>query len=54
MKKKNNPQPERDKIEVQSHLHACAKRISKIFPFFKIKQNNKILRECYKDYFIKK
>ena len=28
--------------------------IFKIIPFFKMKDNNKILRECYEDHFIKK
>ena len=35
-------------------IRTCAKGIFKIFPFFKIKENNKILRECYEDHFIKK
>ena len=30
------------------------KEYLKIFPFFKMKENNKILRECFKDHFIKK
>ena len=42
------------KIEVERHLRLCAKGKFKIFPFFKIKENNKILRECYEDHFIKK
>ena len=47
-------QPEYKKIEVEKHLGTCGKRIFKIFPFFKMKENNKILRECYEDHFIKK
>ena len=47
-------QPEYEKIEVERHLRTCAKGIFKIFPFFKIKENNKILKECYEDHFIKK
>ena len=47
-------QPEYEKIEVQRHLWSCANGIFKIFPFFKMKENNKILRECYEDHFIKK
>ena len=47
-------QPEYEKIAVERHLHTCAKGIFKIFPFFKMKENNKILRECYEDHFIKK
>ena len=46
-------QPEYEKIEVERHLRTCAKGIFKVFPFFKIKEN-KILRECYEDHFIKK
>ena len=47
-------QPEYEKIEVKRHLQTGAKGIFKIFPFFKIKENNKILRDCYEDHFIKK
>ena len=47
-------QPEYEKREVERHLPTCAKRIFKIFPFFKMKESNKILRECYEDHFIKK
>ena len=47
-------QPECEKIGVERHLRTCAKWIFKIFPFFKMKENNKILRECYEDHFIKK
>ena len=46
-------QPEYEKIEVERHLQTCAKGIFKVFPFFKMKEN-KILRECYEDHFIKK
>ena len=31
-------------IEVERHLRICAKGIFKIFPFFKMKESNKILR----------
>ena len=47
-------QSEYERIEVGRHLRTCAKGIFKIFPFFKMKENNKILRECYEDHFIKK
>ena len=47
-------QPEYEKIEVERHLRTCAKGIFEIFPFFKMKENNKTLRECYEDHFIKK
>ena len=43
-----------EKIEVERHLRTCAKGIIKIFPFLKMKKNNKILREYYEDHFIKK
>ena len=43
-----------EKIEVERHLWTCAKGIFKVFPFFKMTENNKILRECYEDNFIKK
>ena len=46
-------QPEYEKIEVERHLRTYAKGIYKIFPFFKTKEN-KIIRECYEDHFIKK
>ena len=45
-------QPEYEKIKVERHLRTCAKGIFKIFPFFEMKENNKILRECYEDHFI--
>ena len=38
-------QPEYGKIEVKRHLQTCAKKIIEIFPFFKMKENNKIFRE---------
>ena len=38
-------QPEYEKIEVERHLQACAKKIIEIFSFFKMKENNKIFRE---------
>ena len=41
-------------MEVERHLRTCAKGIVKVFPFFKKKENNRILRECYEDHFIKK
>ena len=41
-------QPKYEKIEVERHLRICAKEIFKIFPFFKMKENNKILRKCSK------
>ena len=47
-------QPEYEKIEAEGLLHTCLKEIFKIFPFLKMKESNKILRECHKDHFIKK
>ena len=37
-------------IEFERHLCTCAKRIFKIFSSYKMKENNKIFRECYKDH----
>ena len=45
---------EYEKIEVERNLRTCAKGTFKIFPSFNMEENNKILRECYKDHFIKK
>ena len=39
-------QPWYEKIESERHLGSCVNWIFKIFPFFKMKENNKILREC--------
>ena len=47
-------QPEYEKTEVERHFHTCGKGMFKILPFFKVKENNKILRECYEDHFMKK
>ena len=47
-------QPKYEKIEFERHLRTFAKGIFKIFPFFKMKENNKIFREYYEDHFIKK
>ena len=47
-------QPEYEKKEVERHLRTRAKGIFKIFPLFKMKEKNKILREYYEDHFIKK
>ena len=51
--RQNTRQTEYEKLEVERPLRTCAKKIFKIFPFFKMKENN-ILRECYEDHFIKK
>ena len=40
------------KIEVKSHLRTCGLGIFKMFLFFKMRDNNKILKECYEDNFI--
>ena len=47
-------QPGYEKIEVERHLRTSAKWIFKIIRFFKMKRNNKILRECCENHFIKK
>ena len=52
--RKHIRQPEYEKIEVERHQRAYAKGRFKNFPFLKMKENNKILREFYKGYFIKK
>ena len=38
----------------ERYLRTRATEILKIFAFFKMKENNKILRKCYDDHFIKK
>ena len=47
-------QAEYEKIEVERHLRICAKEIFKIFLFFKMKENTKILTECFEGHFIKR
>jgi len=47
-------QPEYQKIKVEGHLRVCGKGYFQIFPFFKVKENNKLLRESYENHFIKR
>ena len=47
-------QHEYEKLEIERHLRTRVKGILKFFSFFKMKEKNKILRECYEDHFIKK
>ena len=50
----HNKQLEYEKNEIERHLYTCVKQILKVLSFFKMKENNKILRECYEYHFIKK
>ena len=36
----------------QEHLHLCSSGEFQMFPLLRIKQENKLLRKAYKDYFI--
>lgn len=47
-------QPEYQQIKAEEHLRICGKGEFTIFPFFKIKENNKALRKSYETYFINK
>ena len=47
-------QPEYQQIKAEEHLRLCGKGQFSIFPFFKIKENNKFLRKAYETYFINK
>ena len=52
--KQHIKQPQYQQIKVEEHLRTCGEHKFNIFPFFKIKEENKILRESYEDHFIKK
>ena len=41
-------------LAVEEHLRTCGDRKFRMFPFFKIIQENKSLRKFYEDYFIDK
>ena len=45
-------QPQYQQIKVEEHLRFCSCGEFQMFPFFQIKQENKLLRKAYKDYFI--
>ena len=47
-------QPEYQQIKVEGHLRNCGKGYFKIFPFFKVKEKNKLLRESYENHFIQR
>ena len=45
-------QPQYEQIKVEEHLRFCSSGEFQMFPFLQIKQENKLLRKAYKDYFI--
>ena len=47
-------QTELQQIDVEDHIKACVGGNFKMMPFFTIREDNKILRESYKTYFIEK
>ena len=49
---KDTRQPEYQQSKAEEHFRVCGQRIFEIFPFFKNRQNDKLLRESYEDYFI--
>ena len=44
--------PQYQQIKVEQHLRFCSIAEFQMFPFFQIKQENKLLRKVYEDYFI--
>ena len=49
---KDMQQPEYQQSKAEEHFRICGQQISEIFQFFKMRQNEKLLRESYEDYFI--
>ena len=47
-------QPQYQQLAVEEHLRTCGDRKFRMFPFFKIIQENKSLRKFYEDYLIDK
>ena len=47
-------QPELQQTDVQGHIRTCGGGNFKIMLFFAFREDNKILRESYETYFIKK
>ena len=47
-------QPQYQRLAVEEHLHICVDGNVHMFLFFKIIQENKLLRKSYEDYFIDK
>ena len=47
-------QPQYQHLAVEEHLHICVDGKVHMFLFFKIIQENKLLRKSYEDYFIDK
>ena len=45
-------QPQYQQIKVEEHLRFCSSGEFQMFPFLQIKQENKLLRKAYEDYFI--
>ena len=46
--------PEYKQSKADEPLRFCGKGIFEISPFFKMRQNSKVIRESYEDYFIDK
>ena len=44
----------KQQLAVEEHLRTCGDRKFRMFPFFKIIQENKSLRKFYEDYFVDK
>ena len=45
-------QPQYQQMKVLEHLRFCSNGDFQMFPFLQIKQENKLLRKAYEDYFI--
>ena len=45
-------QPQYQQLAVEEHLCTCGDQKFHIFPFFKILQQNELLKKPYDDYFI--
>ena len=52
--RKHIQQPQYQMIKAEGHLRTCGKGTFNIMPFFQVREDNKILRESYEAYFIKK
>ena len=52
--RQNIRQPQYQQLAVEEHLHTCGETESFMFPFFKILQENKSLRNSYEDSLIDK
>jgi len=47
-------QPQYQMIKVEEHLRICGEGKFQVFPFFKLKSENKFLRDSYESHFIQK